>query len=147
MSFAAPRAKIAIGGALSAVRKRHGFSCHPTRSRPQIRRRKRPGLSPCVHSSLLVLLYPNLSRFIKARNGRSPNNWSFPKVEMLCGRRYSIRLAVASGICGMVRPSAFAVLRLINSSKPVGACTGSLPGFAPLRMWSMYPVAGNLRSN
>ena len=114
----------------------------------RIRRRKRPGLSPCVHSSLLVLLYPNLSRFIKARNGRSPNNWSFPKVEMLCGRRYSIRLAVASGICGMVRPSAFAVLRLINSSKPVGACTGSLPGFAPLRMWSMYPVAaGNLRSN
>ena len=37
----------------------------------EIRRRKRPGLSPCVHSSLLVLLYPNLSRFIKARNGRS----------------------------------------------------------------------------
>ena len=39
------------------------------------------------------------------------------------------------------------VLRLINSSKLVGACTASLPGFAPLRMRSMYPVAGRKSSN
>ena len=35
-----------------------------------------------------------------------------------------------------VRPSAFAVLRLITSSYLVGACTGRSAGFSPLRMRS-----------
>src|SRR6185369_6174475 len=39
---------------------------------------------------------------------------------------------------GMVRPSAFAVLRLTTISKPVGCSTGSLAGSAPLRSLSMY---------
>ena len=34
----------------------------------------------------------------------------------------------------MVRPSAFAVLRLITSSNLVGCCTGKSAGFSPLRM-------------
>src|SRR5262249_5005474 len=34
------------------------------------------------------------------------------------------------------RPSAFAVFRLITSSYLVGACTGRLAGFSPLRMRS-----------
>ena len=37
---------------------------------------------------------------------------------------------------GTSRPSALAVLRLITSSNLTGACTGSSPGFAPLRMRS-----------
>ena len=37
---------------------------------------------------------------------------------------------------GTVRPSAFAVLRLIASSYLVGACTGMSAGFSPLRMRS-----------
>ena len=37
---------------------------------------------------------------------------------------------------GTVIPNAFAVLRLITSSYLVGACTGRLPGFSPLRMRS-----------
>ena len=56
------RAKIVIGGALSAV---YGidmdflairYEVALYRFSLEIRRRKRPGLSPCVHSSLLVLL-------------------------------------------------------------------------------------------
>ena len=38
--------------------------------------------------------------------------------------------------CGTLRPSAFAVLRLITSSCLVGACTGRSAGFSPLRMRS-----------
>ncbi len=50
-------------------------------------------------------------------------------------RPYSITSSArASGVGGMVRPSAFAVLRLINSLNFVAACTGRSAGFAPLRM-------------
>ena len=49
--------------------------------------------------------------------------------------------AVASSDCGTVRPSAFAVLRLIISSYLVGACTGMSAGFSPLRIRSTYPAA------
>src|SRR5262245_12981956 len=44
--------------------------------------------------------------------------------------------ARASSVGGTVRPSALAVLRLITSSYLVGACTGRLAGFSPLRMRS-----------
>src|SRR6516164_9506624 len=52
-------------------------------------------------------------------------------------RRYSITSsarAISEG--GTVRPSAFAVLRLMVSSYLVGACTGRSAGFSPLRMRS-----------
>ncbi len=42
----------------------------------------------------------------------------------------------ASTVSGTVRPSAFAVLRLITNSNLVGACTGRSAGFSPLRMRS-----------
>ena len=38
--------------------------------------------------------------------------------------------------CGIVRPSALAVFRLITSSNLVGCSTGRSPGFAPLRILS-----------
>src|SRR5262245_47706540 len=44
--------------------------------------------------------------------------------------------AVASSVCGISRPSALAVLRLITSSYLVDACTGRSAGFSPLRMRS-----------
>src|SRR5262249_32190482 len=44
--------------------------------------------------------------------------------------------ARASSDGGTVRPSVFAVLRLITSSYLVGAWTGSSAGFSPLRMRS-----------
>jgi hypothetical protein len=44
--------------------------------------------------------------------------------------------ARASTVVGRSRPSALAVLRLIDSSYLVGACTGKSAGFSPLRMRS-----------
>src|SRR5262249_5826498 len=44
--------------------------------------------------------------------------------------------ARASSVGGSVRPSVFAVLRLMVSSYFVGACTGRSAGFSPLRMRS-----------
>ena len=45
--------------------------------------------------------------------------------------------AVTSSEFGTVRPSAFAVLRLITSSSLVGNSTGRSPGRAPLRIVSV----------
>jgi hypothetical protein len=42
--------------------------------------------------------------------------------------------AVATRISGMVRPSAFAILRLMASANLVGRTTGRSAGFSPLRM-------------
>ena len=50
---------------------------------------------------------------------------------------YSITLlARASKVKGMVRPSDWAVLRLITNSNSVGACTGSSAGLTPLKIRS-----------
>src|SRR5262249_35949654 len=49
--------------------------------------------------------------------------------------------ARASRLSGTVRPSAFAVLRLMTSSNLVGCWTGRLLGFSPLRMRSTYVAA------
>src|SRR6516225_4014035 len=52
-------------------------------------------------------------------------------------RHHSITSSArASSVGGTSRPSAFAVLRLMTSSNLVGACTGRLPAFSPLRMRS-----------
>ena len=50
-------------------------------------------------------------------------------------------VAVARSVGGMVIPIDFAVLRLIDSSYLVGACTGRSAGFSPLRMRSRYVAA------
>src|SRR6516164_3247796 len=46
--------------------------------------------------------------------------------------------ASASRVGGTVRPSVFAVLRLITSSNLVGCKTGRSAGFSPLRMRPVY---------
>src|SRR2546425_4565699 len=46
--------------------------------------------------------------------------------------------ARSSSDCGIVRPSALAVLRLITSSNFVGCSTGRAAGLAPLRILSTY---------
>ena len=53
---------------------------------------------------------------------------------------YSITSSArASSEGGMVRPSAFAVLRLITSSNCVACCTGSSLGLAPPRIFATWP--------
>src|SRR5206468_10963868 len=49
--------------------------------------------------------------------------------------------ARSSSDCGIVRPSVFAVLRLMMSSNFVGCSMGRSPGFAPLRILSTYTAA------
>ncbi len=52
-------------------------------------------------------------------------------------QRHSITLSAQIRIdCGIVRPSALAVLRFTTSSNFVGCSTGRSPGFAPLRILS-----------
>ena len=52
-------------------------------------------------------------------------------------QNYSITSsACASSVGGTVRPSAFAVLRLMTSSNFVGYSTGKSDGFSPLRILS-----------
>src|SRR5262245_25614498 len=46
-----------------------------------------------------------------------------------------------SSVCGIVRPIAFAVARLMNSSYCVGDSTGRVAGLAPRRILSTYPAA------
>jgi hypothetical protein len=56
--------------------------------------------------------------------------------------RYSITWSARpSSDCGIVRPSAFAVLRLMTSSNVVGSSIGKSPGFAPFRTLSTYRAA------
>ena len=58
-------------------------------------------------------------------------------VPLTAAKTYSITsLASASSVGGRLRPSAFAVFRLITSSYLVGACTGRSAGFSPLRIRS-----------
>jgi hypothetical protein len=57
-------------------------------------------------------------------------------------RPYWITLsAVVSSVGGMVRPSAFAALRLMKRPNLVGYSIGRSAGLVPLRMRSMYPAA------
>lgn len=61
---------------------------------------------------------------------------------------YSITSSArARSVDGTAISSAFAVFRLITSSYLVGACTGSSPGFCPLRTRSTYPAAPRYSSN
>src|SRR5262245_18089429 len=56
-------------------------------------------------------------------------------------RGHSItRSARSRSVCGIVSPSAFAVLRLMTSANLVGCSTGRSAGLAPLRMRSTYVV-------
>ena len=63
-----------------------------------------------------------------------------PLVARRCSAKgYSITsLARTRRTVGTVRPSVFAVLRLISNSYLAGACTGNSPGFSPLRTRSTY---------
>src|SRR5262249_35860745 len=54
--------------------------------------------------------------------------------------------ARATKLLGILRPRAFAVLRLMLTSSLLGCCTGNSAGFAPLRMRSTYPAARRIRS-
>ena len=49
--------------------------------------------------------------------------------------------AATSSVCGIVRPSSFAVLRLMTNSNFVGCSTGRSLGLAPRKILSTYSAA------
>ena len=49
--------------------------------------------------------------------------------------------AATSSVCGIVRPSSFAVLRLMTNSNLVGCSTGRSLGLAPRKILSTYSAA------
>src|SRR5260370_1995442 len=57
------------------------------------------------------------------------------------GAYWTTSSARASSDCGIVRPSALAVLRFITSSNLVGCSTGRSAGRAPFKILSAYSAA------
>ena len=78
---------------------------------------------------------------------RSWSTWRIPQplgelAALVAHARYSMTWSARpSSDCGIVRPSAFAVLRLMTSSNVVGSSIGKSPGFAPFRTLSTYRAA------
>src|SRR5206468_2523715 len=64
-----------------------------------------------------------------------------PTLERAPGHHWITSSARPSTDGGIVRPSAFAVLRLMTSSNFVGCSTGRSAGLVPLRILSTYPAA------
>src|SRR5262249_26885886 len=72
-------------------------------------------------------------RLLRARRKR-PHRRAADERDDLASLHSITSAAMASTPGGIVRPSAFAVLRLITSSNLVGCTTGRSAGFVPLRM-------------
>src|SRR6516225_7008432 len=77
-----------------------------------------------------------LARLLRARRKRPRNRRAAKQRDEFAAFHSITSSARVSRLSGTVRPSAFAVLRLIASSYLVDACTGRSAGFSPLRMRS-----------
>src|SRR5262249_14741229 len=73
-------------------------------------------------------------RLLRARRERAGGRGAEEGDELATAAHSITSSAMASTPGGIVRPSAFAVLRLITSSNLVGCTTGRSAGFVPLRM-------------
>ena len=78
----------------------------------------------------------NRHRFLLRLLSERPCNAAAGDADELAPSHSITSSARAISDCGTVSPSAFAVLTLIINSYFVGACTGRLAGFSPLRMRS-----------
>src|SRR5262249_29688465 len=79
---------------------------------------------------------PHPVGLLRPRRERPRCRAAEPRDEVATAAHSITSSARASSDGGTVRPSAFAVLRLIVRSYLVGACTGRSAGFSPLRMRS-----------
>src|SRR5215813_326186 len=76
-------------------------------------------------------------RLLRARRERPRSRRAAEQRDNLAPPHQSITSsALASNVAGISIPIALAVLRLITSSYLVGACTGRLAGFSPLKIRS-----------
>src|SRR5215471_17328776 len=79
---------------------------------------------------------PNLTGLLRAHSERPCRRRAADKRDKLASPHSITSSVVVSHACGTVRPSVFAVLRLITVSYLVGVCTGRSAGLSPLRMRS-----------
>src|SRR5262245_14446497 len=84
---------------------------------------------------------PHPITLLRARRDRPRGRAAEQRDEFASGAHSITSSARASSDGGTSRPSTLAVLTLIASSYFVGACTGRLAGFSPLRIRSTYPAA------
>src|SRR5262245_25288067 len=87
----------------------------------------------------------DLARLLRA-DGKRPHRRPTQNGNQLPPPHSITSSARASTVGGIVRPSAFAVLRLMTSSNLVGCSTGRVAGLAPLRILSTYVAARLMRS-
>ena len=81
--------------------------------------------------------YHRHRRLLRSRPQRPRRRHAAEQRDDLTALHHSITSSArASTDCGMSRPRALAVFRLITSSYLVGACTGRSAGFSPLRIRS-----------
>src|SRR5262249_8693128 len=80
-------------------------------------------------------------RLLRARRERPRGRATEQQNEIAAPDHSITSSARASSVGGTSRPSVLAVFKLITSSYFVGACTGRLAGFSPLRMRSTYVAA------
>ena len=134
-----------VGSTRFTVQPWHRFAC---RSASSCKNEQRP----YDRSKLLVFLRGSRLDFVNSWSRHSRCGRSSPSRPAANARRAAMLTppnrdelppphsitssARASSVGGTLRPSAFAVLRLITGSYLVGACTGRSAGFSPLRMRS-----------
>src|SRR5262245_2378537 len=75
-------------------------------------------------------------RWLRARHERPRGRAAEQRDERAPFHHSITSSALASKVAGISIPIALAVLRLITSSYLVGACTGRLAGFSPLKIRS-----------
>ena len=101
-------------------------------------------LAPPIDKLLRQVSRPTLARLLAPARAQFPHRGATTTRPGTC---YSITWSAWRRIvCGIVKPSAFAVLRLITSSNFVGCSTGRSPGFAPFKILSTYEAARRNRS-
>jgi carboxypeptidase Taq len=88
----------------------------------------------CCHEN--VSYAPDPARLLSSGAGRGSKSRAGNQPYELASSHSIISSARARIGCGIVRPSALAVLRLMTSSNLVGCSIGRSPGFAPLRILS-----------
>ena len=93
------------------------------------RRRGRGGASGLARDTLRA---PGERQHDKERGEPSPRSQRRPATHSITS---SVRARI---VCGIVRPSVFAVLRLTTSSNRLGFWTGKSTGFTPLRIFPAY---------
>jgi hypothetical protein len=98
-------------------------------------------LSRSSSSQPILVETRSVKDLIRGSLAASASDYSSIKLALRHERYSMILSARSSNDCGMLIPWAFAAFKLITSSNFVGCSTGSVAGFAPLKILSTYTAA------